>query len=1817
MDEISLDNSFAEDNQTNEMIVEEAALPTPLGVESTVASVDTTMPYSPKDFLPDHETWVNLEADINTSFAYVVAIQKTQWRPIVRSITITNAGKEDLTDLTVWVWADVDLIDCYSEKISYIEAGKEYFMRPEKIRMHGEYPASLTEETTCNIYVSVTRGDKELAKISENITIYAYNQWPGLAYTPELLSAFVTPNFRIISVLLQSATEYMGKWTGNPSLGGYQADVNRVYMMAAAAYAAIQKKNIVYSNPPASFGVGQRIRMVDEVINTRLGTCMDMSLLYASVLEAMGLNPILILQKSHIFVGVWLVEENDFPGQVTDDPTQIEKRLAEENKTIEVVECTAMCAGQGCSFEFANKKAAESLAVHEEFLFAIDVKRCRDGEILPIPVRVQSSEAYTVEEKDLSDDEVTSAPTASIVTLNPADLIFEKKPLTKKEQWERKLLDLSLRNTLINMRLNRSVVPLLVADLAEFEDALADGAEFTLFQRPKEWEDHKIEVANSETINDLGPYRELIHSEQQQKKIHSWLQDKPLMKAITQLYRSSKSAMEESGANTLYLTVGVLRWTDGPRAANKHYAPIVLIPVELVRKTGGFSYGIRKRDDDVQVNVTLLEFLKQNYEIEMAGLNPPPTDEHGIDILKVFAIIRHAIMNQAGWDIVENVFVGNFSFAQFAMWNDIHSHSDLLGRNKIVRALMSGVVDWNDTIPEETENEDAYLPVTVDASQLRAINLAANDVSFVLHGPPGTGKSQTITAMIANALTKGKTVLFVAEKKPALEVVKKRLEDLGIENFCLELHSDKAVKRNVLNQLKRGMDLRVWGFSTNYEQKIKEVHSMRQNLDSYVKELHERRNCGLSFRELLDEYEAIPEKKTSLRFTQSYAEAIGPEDLETRRKLLQRLVDAGVQVGHPKDSKLAIVGRSEYTQSFRLQLEDVLAEYEETINALQKAADEFTAAVGEPSPVTQEQWQEILNLSYGFARGELLPGFVLESANMDQLFRIPTQYVSMRDLYLNQRKTFLLRYQESILSVNLEDIARQYEAASKKLLGKKKAIDSVTAELQEHVKVPVTPEMLPVITAEVEQFRQTEASSRTAKEAVPEYWIPYLGENATLESLNDLRIGWEKQLDGMDRYLAIVSGLKAAGKYPDCLALAKQLSDATTALQSKECELYKLLQLNTYSYPSNWIEGKRLLVRLLGDHFDELREWITYCGVREECIANGLQDICRLYDEGLPHEDVIPVYFKAVYRALIRTIIEQKPVLNRFTGNTFNERIKEYKALEEEFISLTKEEMYYKLTHNLPTGHESAEINKELSILRRAIAGGGRNMSIRSLFDQIPHVLMKLCPCLLMSPSSVAQYLSVDYDPFDIVVFDEASQLPTCKAVGVLARGKNAVIVGDPNQMPPTSFFTGKITDEDSIDTEDMDSILQDCLALGMPQTHLLWHYRSRHESLIAFSNREYYENKMYTFPSVNEREKRVRLCTVNGIYDRKKGRVNEREGQAVVREILRRYNSPELNQYSIGVVTFNICQQGYIEDLLAEEFKKDTAFDQWANDRKDELFVKNLENVQGDERDVILFSVGFGPDEEGNLSMNFGPLNKEDGWKRLNVAVSRARMEMIVFSSMTPEMIDLNRTSAKGVEGLRAFLEYAGKGRLVNIDGAKSRGAQGITKQICETLTAAGYKVQKNLGHSSFKIDIAVVNPYDEDTYLLGVILDGDTYKQSENTKDREVSQIAVLNGLGWKLHRIWAMDWWDNKDKELKALMKVVEELKEAARIAAETPKYKNDEPKSEEITYQKKERKTRGGGGGKKKPEGNSSFEAVDRFERYETPAKDDVPGEELKY
>ena len=938
------------------------------------------------------------------------------------------------------------------------------------------------------------------------------------------------------------------------------------------------------------------------------------------------------------------------------------------------------------------------------------------------------------------------------------------------------------------------------------------------------------------------------------------------------------------------------------------------------------------------------------------------------------------------------------------------------------------------------------------------------------------------------------------------------------------------------------MELDQIGERTEYQSKIEDIRKIRSELDAYAQALHKRRSFGKSVRELMDIYETIPEQNVMISFDHNDVKTLTESELDHQKYALERLIAAGNGIGHPHDHPLSSIHSTAYSQQMKFQLQQNIADYQKSLEELKNTSAEFVKETGLDMPITEKQWTDLYEQVKNILKLEKVPEFLRTSQNIEKDFSAPEIYLMKKQQFDLKKSDFLDKWNENFLQMDMNLYQQKFEKASTKFFGKGRALSALTSELQAFATFSVETDRIPVYLSDIIFYQKEEKELNEMRQTLSYDWIQLLEQYSTIEELQAFKSCTKEQLQTVGSVLKDRIDLTKGN--------AQNLITIFDQMQLQQKKVVDLLDLRFEDENENWLDQRQKICTDILENVESIKDWITYLKCDTECREKGLASVCDAYKNGIPNDQLLVIYLRSIYQAIILSVIENDPVLNGFTGISFNEKIMQFKKMDEEFMELTRHEMVYQLTSKLPSSQDSVEINKELNILRRAISSNGRGISIRSLFEQIPEVLTKLCPCMLMSPISAAQYLQAENDLFDIVIFDEASQLPTCKAVGVLARAKNAVIVGDPNQMPPTSFFAGNMVDEDNLDIEDLDSILDDCLALGMPSAYLRWHYRSRHESLIAFSNQEFYENSMLTFPSVNDRERRVRMRKIDGFFDRGKTRVNVNEAKAIVEEIKRRYQDPELRKQSIGVVTFNISQQTLIEDMLQEEYQKDVKFDQWANTGEESLFVKNLENVQGDERDIILFSVAFGPNAEGKMSLNFGPLNKNGGWKRLNVAVSRARSEMVVFTSMAADMINLKRTKAKGVEALRDFLEFAQKGQLQskNIEENMEE-RQGIMEHICQMLNEHGYKYQRSVGHSKFKIDIAVMNPYKEEEYLLGIMLDGESYRQSSNTKDREVAQISVLKGLGWDIYRIWTLDWWDNKEKELKKLIDCLDHKKDAA--------------------------------------------------------------------
>lgn len=569
-------------------------------------------------------------------------------------------------------------------------------------------------------------------------------------------------------------------------------------------------------------------------------------------------------------------------------------------------------------------------------------------------------------------------------------------------------------------------------------------------------------------------------------------------------------------------------------------------------------------------------------------------------------------------------------------------------------------------------------------------------------------------------------------------------------------------------------------------------------------------------------------------------------------------------------------------------------------------------------------------------------------------------------------------------------------------------------------------------------------------------------------------------------------------------------------------------------------------------------KWADYCRAVQHAKTLGLQELIHFVERGtLTHDLTVAAYEYGLYSSLAKTIIREHPLLRDFTRVNHEKIRAKFAELDSQILRLNRELIAHQASGKKPPeGQSSGPVKRytEMGLIYHEIGKKKRHVSIRQLVAKAGRALQVIKPCFMMGPLSVAQYLAPGDLEFDLVIMDEASQVKPEEALGAIARGKQIIIVGDPKQLPPTSFFDrlgeAEVSEDEELALDDSESILDICMQTYRPARRLCWHYRSEHESLVNFSNHEFYDKDLILFPSpvgighgLGIRHHYIN----NALYENRR---NKAEAETVARNVLahaQRY--PEL---SLGVGTFNIQQKELIEDYLERMRTANPALDEFLERQSANsapFFVKNLENIQGDERDVIFISTTYGPDASRRVLQRFGPINAGGGWRRLNVIVTRAKKRVELFTSMRSSDVLVSSSSSRGVRTLRTYLEYAEKGGVVPtevVDTGKEPDSP-FEESVAHVLRQVGYSVVPQIGVAGYFIDIGVRHPSRPDEYILGVECDGAMYHSALSARDRDRLRQDVLEHRGWKIHRIWSTDWFNNREAEIRRLLQSIEQCLE----------------------------------------------------------------------
>lgn len=1702
--------------------------------------------------------------------------------PFLRALSVENRSLIPLRNLTLDLEASPEFITAKRWTFDEVAANGEVRVKDRKVDLNGQFLMGLAEALAGEATFTLRSGERILAKETRAVRVLARNEWGGCGSTPELLAAFSQPNDPAVDKILAKAAKVLEAAAPNAKLDGYvSGSRKRVWAMAAAIWSAVASYKLKYTLPPASFeAVGQKIRSPSMIVEGGVATCLDTTMLFCSALEQAGLRPIVLMMKEHALVGVWLQPEQ-FSSAITEDVSAIRKRIALDE--ILVFETTLVTVAPVPLFNVAVTQGKNRLAPEDvEFILALDIHRARGQKIGPLSFIAKQSLPTDV------DGTMGAAPIETPPDLPDFDIkpdvpdLGTLSPRDRLDAWQRRLLDLTARNPLLNHRAGASSLQLICHDPAALEELIAAGEQVKIKPLPIGDGARDAEMYLQETGYELQA--QTAAAGLLARELYAKVPKDKLDSVLIDIYRKSRSDLEEGGANTLFIAIGFMIWKrdDSDR---KFRAPLLLIPVELKRASARTPPVLSAHDDESRFNPTLLQMLRQDFALNISGLDRElPRVGSGIHVHQILNRVRESVKNVEGFDVVDDVVLGTFSFAKYLMWKDLVDRTEQLRRNAVVAHLLDkprekypsgGSFPAPNTLDYLKSPRDIFAPLDYDSSQLSAIVASADGRDFVLIGPPGTGKSQSIANIICQNLAVGKKILFVAEKRAALDVVYRRIDQLGLAPFCLELHSNKAKKREVLNQLNRAWQIGSGQQQDSWELEADRLKAVRDRLNQYVAALHKMHRNGLSVHSAIGvrvSYGQIPRIEFSFATTDAHDKAA----LDSMREAIHRMDVQAATIGSISDHPLKGIKRGDWSHSWQTGL---LAAGRNVIAAAANARATLGPALSVLGLLGERMDRgklravcDICAALLAGAKYELGWCLSMDAPSLIKYLQIGCETL---DVYNGIEKGLSVPYApEPWRNLDLSALRRQWQEGTtswwpKSLLRRRKVVRALQTVGGTNGRPSAGLDLSLLAKMEQEGRKIDEIGSHLAAvKSWKGFATPQQGAAETIGAARKIRqaiatLGGKPEV--ADTFKGKISEVLAVGE--ELLVESSALSECFKRFEAAYHDLEAKIATFESEIGGSIDESVAVGVEFLDyvsaeasrvtENELSINRWCAWLRARDQAMAFGLEALIREIEDGTIPVGKFNETFEAAYCGWwVARKIDEEEALRLFSAGEHDDQVKLFRELDEKVQELTAEYVKARICANIPSKDDIKD-KPHFGILNREIQKQARNLAVRELFTQARDIIPILAPCVLMSPLSVAQYLPADLKAFDLVIFDEASQIAVWDAIGAVARGHQVIVAGDPKQMPPTNFFARayNAAADDSDVEEDLDSILDEMLAATIPSLPLLWHYRSKSEGLIAFSNSKYYEGSLITFPAPNTDDRSVKLNYVsNGVYLRGKDQTNHREAQAIVDHVVMLLRQPGNNAtgYSIGIVSFNAKQQNLIENMLDQARKQYPEIEpHFSDERREPVFVKNLESVQGDERDIILFSVTFGRDEAGALTMNFGPLNQEGGWRRLNVAITRARVEMIVFSSIKAEHIDLSKTGAAGVEGLKEFLDYAERGvTALGTGPSRPRGDYDspFESAVANALRQRGWVVHTQVGVGPFRIDLAIVHPDKPGRYLAAVECDGATYHRSATARDRDKVREGVLRNLGWDVLRIWSTDYWINSTLTLDRIDQTLRDLRAA---------------------------------------------------------------------
>lgn len=1375
---------------------------------------------------------------------------------------------------------------------------------------------------------------------------------------------------------------------------------------------------------------------------------------------------------------------------------------------------------------------------------------------------------------------------------------------TKLHASRKELLDIGLRNNLISFRKTAKNLALLDSDAGEVFDALYVGGKTVAFSASDKPKRAGSTAAGAGTSNgsddelgssDLELLSELSHAQAQRVgmdgadegsakgrraakvRLQTALEEERLFLQLLKIRAEAQSFIEEQGVNVLYLALGFLHWFESDSSEEARRAPLVMVPVRLVRASAQEPYKLEYTGDDLVLNLSLEAKLKADFSISLPAFDLD-ADVGAAELRDYFRAVGEAARLQKRWRVhTDELVLGFFSFGKFLMFKDLDPHSWPAEKSPAHHAVMGRLLraGFGDSQPafgddvnvdSVCEPGDVHFVRDADSSQTQAILEVRAGSNLVIQGPPGTGKSQTITNLIAELISQGKTVLFVAEKMAALEVVKRRLDESHLGDAVLELHSQRATKKSVLEELQRSLDVGR-PLTDQGEQDIANLKEVQQDLNHYCQVVSSPvGDSGLAFLEVLGRYLRCKREWPALVPLDFGPIAGWSEGVFLKRQDRMRELRVHLQaMGRPDRNPFWGSMKTFFTPVDENTAADALQQSLQHVTQLEARSGELSQRLMLSQPVTVQDIDVVCRAARRAAQAPKLQGVQLSTQDWqlrrDALRALIDAGQAMAALRQQFAKVLIdVAWEQDLLQVRqvlISHGSKWWRFLSSDFKQAKGRLQSLA---QSELPKAAT-EMLTMVDG-VMAYRQHEkvfVQQETLGQAL--FGAQWQGRQSDWAVLDRL-MTWVVTLhDDMGKgtipagIVDFLAGHSDASGLGDVAQVIEALMADTKASLARVSDVLGIAQQSG---------GQDLQTTPLAQLAGRLEQWRAGLGsMRHMGRFNALAEQMRNEElaQFVPvaacceQPDQLGAALELTWTSgLLQSVYAGNPTLQHFDRIQHEHRIARFRELD--LASLRHAQT--KLAAKVWTAKPNLNHPGEMSVLRTELNKKKRHLPIRQLIHKAGRAIQQIKPVFMMSPMSIANFLPPGIIEFDVVIFDEASQVKAVDAFGAILRGRQVVVVGDTRQMPPTDFFGRdvEIDDEDNT-TGDIESILSMFKAAGCAERYLRWHYRSRHESLIAVSNAEFYDSKLVIFPSAGTDPSVTGVGfehLPDALYDRGRTRTNMGEAKAVARAVIA--HAIERPKLSLGVAAFSAAQRDLIDvevELLRRRTPQAEPF--FSQHPSEPFFVKNLENIQGDERDAIFISIGYGRNETGKIAREFGPLNKEGGHRRLNVLITRAKMIMRVFCNFKAEDMDLDASAKHGVRALKNFLKYAESGQLeVSYETGKAADSPFET-EVIRALRELNYEVEPQVGTAGYFIDMAVKDPNKPGRYLLAIECDGAAYHSSRSARDRDRLRQGVLEGLGWSFHRIWSTDWFRNRQQEISRVVAAIEAAKGSVGHVAPT--------------------------------------------------------------